>query len=95
MKNSLSLSSLALALAALCAAGPASAQSSVTIFGVVDVGITRLSGDGTSRVGVSTGGANISRWGFRGTFGSKRASTPTRAPARPSAPRQASTAVPR
>ena len=67
MKNSLSLRSLALALTSLCAAGAACAQSSVTIFGVVDVGITRLSGDGTSRVGVSTGGANISRWGFRGT----------------------------
>lgn len=67
MKNFLISRSSMIALAALCAAGAASAQSSVTIFGVVDVGVTRLSGNGTSNVGVSTGNANISRWGFRGT----------------------------
>lgn len=60
----------ALAAAALLSiTGAASAQSlnSLTLFGVVDVGITRLSGNGTSKVGVSTGNANISRWGFRGS----------------------------
>jgi predicted porin len=56
-----------IALAAACAASGAFAQSSVTLFGVVDVGVARLTGDGTSRTGLSTGGANISRLGFRGT----------------------------
>ncbi|GAB3654297.1 porin [Ramlibacter alkalitolerans] len=44
----------------------AAAQSSVTLFGVVDVGVARVTGNGTSRTGLSTGGANISRLGFRG-----------------------------
>ncbi|MFT3812022.1 MAG: porin [Acidovorax sp.] len=48
-------------------AGVASAQSKVELFGVVDVGVARLSGTGVSKVGLSTGGANISRLGFRGT----------------------------
>lgn len=48
-------------------AGMASAQSKVELFGVVDVGVARLSGTGVSKVGLSTGGANISRLGFRGT----------------------------
>jgi predicted porin len=56
-----------IALACACAATGAWAQSSLTLFGVVDVGVARLTGDGTSRSGVSTGGANISRLGFRGT----------------------------
>ena len=56
-----------IALAAACAAGGALAQSSVTLFGVVDVGIAHLTGTDVSRTGVSTGGANISRLGFRGT----------------------------
>jgi len=56
-----------IALAAACAAGAAMAQSSVTLFGVVDVGIAHLTGTDVSRTGVSTGGANISRLGFRGT----------------------------
>jgi predicted porin len=51
---------------ALAAAGLANAQSSVTIFGTLDVGIAHLTGDGTSRTGLSTGSANISRIGFRG-----------------------------
>lgn len=54
----------ALAVAGL--AGSACAQSSVTLFGVVDVGIARVTGSGVSRTGLSTGGANISRLGFRG-----------------------------
>src|SRR5256885_14647011 len=47
--------------------GAASAQSKVEIFGVVDVGVTHLNGSGPSKTGLSTGGANISRIGFRGT----------------------------
>lgn len=53
--------------AALAACGLAQAQSSVTLFGVVDVGVARVSSETASRTGLSTGGANISRLGFRGT----------------------------
>ncbi|HZX86941.1 MAG TPA: porin [Reyranella sp.] len=53
-------------LAALAATGLAQAQSSVTMFGTLDVGIAHLTGEGTSRTGLSTGGANISRFGWRG-----------------------------
>ncbi|MCG2594270.1 porin [Ramlibacter sp. XY19] len=56
-----------IALALAGAASGAFAQSSLTLFGVVDVGIAHLTGTDTSRTGVSTGGANISRLGFRGT----------------------------
>ena len=55
------------ALAVLAFVGTAAAQSSVTLFGVADVGVAHLSGSTLSKTGVSTGGANISRWGFRGT----------------------------
>ncbi|MGD9760499.1 MAG: porin, partial [Comamonas sp.] len=47
--------------------GAASAQSKVELFGVVDVGVAHLGGSGASKTGLSTGGANISRLGFRGT----------------------------
>jgi predicted porin len=56
-----------LALAAATLASGAFAQSSVTIFGVLDVGVAKVTGNGASRTGLSTGGANISRLGFRGT----------------------------
>ena len=56
-----------IALAVLATAGAASAQSSVTLFGVLDVGVAHVTGEGVSRTGLSTGGANISRLGFRGT----------------------------
>ena len=55
-----------IAIAAVAAAGCASAQSSVTLFGVVDAGVAHLTGAGVSKTGLSTGGANISRLGFRG-----------------------------
>nr|WP_251010615.1 porin [Variovorax paradoxus] len=46
----------------------AHAQSNVTIFGIVDVAVTRLSGEGAGgRIGLSNGGASSSRPGFRGT----------------------------
>lgn len=61
MKKSLLILGLA------CAAAGSYAQSSVQVFGVADVGFASLSGNGVSRSGVSTGGANISRLGFRGT----------------------------
>ncbi|GGH52006.1 porin [Comamonas phosphati] len=47
--------------------GTALAQSKVELFGVVDVGVAHLGGSGASKTGLSTGGANISRLGFRGT----------------------------
>jgi len=64
------------ALAVLAAAGAASAQSSVTLFGIVDAGVsyvdtkTDLAGGGSSKqkqYGLSNSGYNSSRIGFRGT----------------------------
>ncbi len=64
------------ALAALALAGAASAQSSVTLFGIVDAGISYTDAktkfaDGSSskqsQYGMSNGGYNSSRLGFRGT----------------------------
>lgn len=56
-----------LALAALSAfAGGASAQSSVTLFGIVDAGYARLSAGGRSATGITNSGLNSSRLGFRG-----------------------------
>ncbi len=53
-----------LAIAAACAA---QAQSSVTIFGVVDTGFTRDGGSVASVSGLSNGSNASSRLGFRGT----------------------------
>lgn len=53
-----------LAVAAACAAH---AQSSVTIFGIVDTGFTRDGGSVASVSGLSTGNNASSRLGFRGT----------------------------
>ena len=61
MKNSVA------AIAMIALAGTAVAQSKVELFGVVDIGVTRLSGSGNTVYGLSSGGANISRLGFRGT----------------------------
>lgn len=56
-----------LALAALTAfAGAASAQSSVTLFGIVDAGVARLSAGGKNVTGMTNSGYNSSRIGFRG-----------------------------
>ncbi|MCA0243090.1 MAG: porin [Proteobacteria bacterium] len=56
-----------LALAALTAfAGAASAQSSVTLFGIVDAGVARISAGGTHVTGMTNSGYNSSRLGFRG-----------------------------
>lgn len=62
-----SVSALLTAAALASAAAGAHAQSSVTLFGTVDVGVARVTGAGTSRTGLSNSGANISRYGFRGT----------------------------
>src|SRR5262245_41618031 len=63
------------ALAALAVAGVASAQSSVTLFGVVDAAIsgysnkseTPLNSITTSQTKLTNSGYNSSRLGFRGT----------------------------
>jgi len=54
-----------IALAVLAASGAAMAQSSVTIFGIVDVGVGHLSAT-NSVTGVTQSGNSSSRLGFRG-----------------------------
>ena len=58
-----------IALAVMAAAGAASAQSSVTLFGIVDAAITHgsASNGGSSWTGITNSGYNSSRLGFRGT----------------------------
>lgn len=57
----------AITLAALaCLWGAVQAQSSVTVFGVVDVGLTRLTGNTVHQTLVNTDGNTSSRFGFRG-----------------------------
>jgi predicted porin len=61
-----------IALAALAASGIASAQSSVTLFGIVDVGVSRYSVStaggvaGSTFTGLTSSGYNSGRIGFRG-----------------------------
>jgi predicted porin len=55
-----------IALAALAAAGVASAQSSVTLFGIVDAAFTHGSGDVSNKNQLTNSGYNSSRLGFRG-----------------------------
>jgi predicted porin len=63
------------ALAALAVAGIASAQSSVTLFGVLDAAVSGYSNKSENRFGsatvsstqLSNSGYNASRLGFRGT----------------------------
>lgn len=57
-----------IALAVMAAAGAASAQSSVTLFGIVDLAVRNVRGDGNGHVtSLSRDGYNSSRLGFRGT----------------------------
>jgi len=59
-----------LAMAALAACmSTASAQTSVTIYGIVDAGVTHVTNDGTTgdRTTVEAGQMQVSRWGFKGT----------------------------
>lgn len=55
-----------LALAALTASAAALAQSSVTVFGVADVSVARVSTSGNGVSGLANGGNSSSRLGFRG-----------------------------
>jgi predicted porin len=56
-----------IALAVMAAAGAASAQSSVTLFGVVDATLAWGKGDVADRTQLTNSGYNSSRLGFRGT----------------------------
>src|SRR4051812_28339740 len=56
-----------IALAVLAAAGAASAQSSVTLFGIVDATLAFGKGEVTDRTSLTNSGLNSSRLGFRGT----------------------------
>jgi len=60
---------LALACTGLAAAGTACAQSSVTLYGLVDAGVEYVShaGPNGSAVKLTSGGKNTSRWGIRGS----------------------------
>ena len=55
-----------LALAVIGFAGAASAQSSVTLFGIVDAAYAHVSAGGKSANGITNSGLNSSRLGFRG-----------------------------
>lgn len=55
-----------IALAVLAASGAAMAQSSVTLFGVVDAAVTYGSGDVANRTSLTNSGHTASRLGFRG-----------------------------
>ena len=60
-----------IALAVLAAAGAASAQSSVTLYGRVDAGLVsaknEISGNGISQTKLDSNVLNNSLWGFKGT----------------------------
>lgn len=59
-----------IALAVLAASGAAMAQSSVTLFGIVDTGVSYVNnatGNDSSKYGVGTSGNATSRLGLRGT----------------------------
>ncbi|KQQ97261.1 porin [Massilia sp. Leaf139] len=59
---------LAMAVLAACMS-TASAQTSVTIYGIVDAGLTHTTNDGPigDRTTVEAGQLQVSRWGFKGT----------------------------
>ena len=55
------------AIAVLTSAGWACAQSSVTMFGIVDTDLAHGSGNTSSKTQITNSGSNSSRLGFRGT----------------------------
>ena len=55
------------AVAALTAAAGAFAQSTVTLFGVLDTSVAHISSGNSKVTGLASGGVSSSRLGFRGT----------------------------
>jgi predicted porin len=67
-EQSMKKSLLAVAVFGALASAGAQAQTSVTMFGIVDAAVGRVAASGgASRVGMTTSGINSSRWGVRGT----------------------------
>ena len=56
-----------IAMAVVAASSTAMAQSSVTLFGIVDAALARVSANGISKTGITNSGLNSSRFGMRGT----------------------------
>jgi predicted porin len=56
-----------IALAVLAASGAAMAQSTVTLFGIVDAAYAKVSAGGTSKTGITNSGINSSRFGMKGS----------------------------
>lgn len=66
--TSQSMTRLIAAAATLCCAGAANAQSSVTIYGIVDAAVVITSNQaGGTKTAVDAGQLATSRWGFKGT----------------------------
>ena len=57
----------ALALLAISASGLSAAQSTVTLYGVADVALSKTTGSATQLVSSATQNNGTSRWGMRGT----------------------------
>lgn len=60
------LTKITLAIGFLAMAGFASAQSNVTLYGVADVGLTKITGQKTQLISSGTQNNATSRWGMRG-----------------------------
>lgn len=56
-----------IALAVLAASGAAMAQSTVTLYGVADIGLAYKQDGSTSTTALDSGNLNGSRWGLKGT----------------------------
>lgn len=61
------LNTIALALGLVTCSGLASAQSSVTLYGVADIGLTKITGKTTQLLSSGTQNNGTSRWGVRGS----------------------------
>lgn len=61
------LNTIALALGLVACSGLASAQSSVTLYGVADIGLTKITGKTTQLISSGTQNNGTSRWGVRGS----------------------------
>jgi predicted porin len=55
------------ALAVLAASGASIAQSTVTVYGIVDIALANVSGTAPSKNILTSGGVSASRWGLKGS----------------------------